>query len=161
MAKPLLCHSPWSVDATRCISYLTIEHRGAIDDQFHEAMGDWIFGCDICQDICPHNQGTLRKRIGQATAHAAYSPRREGFDLLEVLNWSEEDRRHAFIKSSMKRAKLEMMKRNALIAAGNALARSANPSLMARVETLAADDGESPLVRATAAAVLKRLRVRI
>jgi epoxyqueuosine reductase len=107
----------WSVDATKCISYLTIEHRGEIDPQYHEAMGDWIFGCDICQEVCPHNQPT--ERSSRAEIQPAYSPRRDSFNLLDVLGWSEDDRRRAFARSSMKRAKLHMMKRNAAIAAAN------------------------------------------
>jgi epoxyqueuosine reductase len=110
----------WSVDATRCISYLTIEHRSAIDEQYHAEMGDWIFGCDICQEVCPHNQPTDRTR--SAPANEAYAPRREGFDLLEVLGWDEAARHAAFAKSAMKRAKLDMMKRNAEIALENARA---------------------------------------
>jgi len=116
-ACPTQAISPWSVDASRCISYLTIEHRGPIDEKFHEAMGDWIFGCDVCQEVCPHNQPTARK--GAAAGHPAYEARREGFDLLKVLEWDEEARRQAFAKSAMKRATLSMMQRNAKIAARN------------------------------------------
>ena len=148
-ACPTSAISPWSVDATKCISYLTIEHRGEIDPKYHEAMGDWIFGCDICQVVCPHNQPTQRTQ--EAPVNPAYEPRREGFDLLEVLNWDEEARRQAFLKSAMKRAKLDMMKRNALIAVGNAIVRAPNPALQHRVESIAADSNESSTVRFSAA----------
>jgi epoxyqueuosine reductase len=116
-ACPTDAITPWSVDATACLSYLTIEHRGAIDRRFHEAVGDWIFGCDICQEVCPHNQSTDRSR--GADVFDAYTPRRDSFDLLEVLGWDETARREAFTRSAMKRAKLGMMKRNALIVARN------------------------------------------
>lgn len=116
-ACPTDAITPWSVDATKCISYLTIEHRSEIDKQFHEQIGDWIFGCDICQEVCPHNQPT--QRTTDAEAFNAYSPRNTSFDLRSILNWSEQDRRDAFIKSPMKRAKLEMIKRNAQIALNN------------------------------------------
>jgi len=122
-ACPTDAITPWSVDATKCISYLTIEHRGPIDETMHEPMGDWIFGCDICQEVCPHNQPTNRTR--EAPVHEAYEARRDSFDLLGVMNWTEDDRRAAFSRSALKRAKLPMMKRNAIIAAGNALARAA------------------------------------
>lgn len=56
-ACPTQAISDHSVDATRCISYLTIEHRDAIDTQFHAGMGDWLLGCDVCQEVCPHNSG--------------------------------------------------------------------------------------------------------
>ncbi|MCL4220759.1 MAG: tRNA epoxyqueuosine(34) reductase QueG [Phycisphaerales bacterium] len=115
-ACPTQAIRPYSVNATRCISYLTIEHRGEIEPEFRQAMGDWIFGCDVCQEVCPHNSARDEQR---GRVHPTYAPRRVGFDLLEVLNWSEDDRRAAFKGSALKRAKLEMMKRNAAIAAGN------------------------------------------
>ena len=152
-ACPTDAISPWSVDATRCISYLTIEHRTTIDQRFHEAMGDWIFGCDICQEVCPHNQPTERT-IG-ASANEAYAPRRNHFDLLDVLGWDEQARREAFTKSSMKRAKLGLMKRNALIAAGNVSAKSDCNALRAQIEAMAHDESESEIVRTTAEVVLK------
>ena len=157
-ACPTRAISPWSVDATRCISYLTIEHRGAIDENFHAAMGDWIFGCDVCQEACPHNQDTARRRKRDLEVHEAYSARREGFDLLDVLNWNEEARSAAFVKSSMKRAKLDMMKRNALIAAGNALRRKPEIELLRCIEQIRDREEEPKLVRDTASSVLRALR---
>ncbi len=152
-ACPTQAISPWSVDATRCISYLTIEHRSLIDECFHGPIGDWIFGCDICQEVCPHNQPTERSRA--APVHPAYAPRHQAFDLLEVLGWREEDRRRVFTRSALKRAKLSMMKRNAIIAAANATHASNRVELHARIESLARDPQEDPLVRRTAEAVLR------
>lgn len=163
-ACPTDAISPWRVDATRCISYLTIEHRSLIDEALHEEIGDWIFGCDICQEVCPHNQPTRRSR--SADIHSAYQARHADFDLLDVLNWDEQDRRDAFLRSSMKRAKLAMMKRNALIAVGNWLrtdsqvresAGSQGAALRARLEEIARDAREEVVVRETAAAVLRRI----
>lgn len=153
-ACPTDAITPWSVDATRCISYLTIEHRSAIVEEFHEPTGQWIFGCDICQDVCPHNQPTRRSR--RAQTYADYAPRRSSLDLADVLNWSEDDRRSVFAGSAMKRAKLNMMKRNALIAAGNALAAEDDAALRQRITQLAADSSEDELVRRTASKVLRR-----
>jgi epoxyqueuosine reductase len=157
-ACPTGAITPWSVDATRCLSYLTIEHRTAIDPGFHEAAGDWIFGCDVCQEVCPHNQPTARRR--GLRAHEAYAPRHGGFDLLEVLGWDEARRRDAFTRSALKRATLAMMKRNALVAAGHALALADRPALRRRVEAVAADPAEDAMVRATARAVVTRLTGR-
>src|SRR5262249_19105384 len=140
-ACPTGAIAPWSVDATRCISYLTIEHRGAIAAEFHESMGDWLFGCDVCQGVCAHNQPT--KRSMAAPVNEAYAPRPEfegGLALAEVLNWSEDDRRRAFAKSALKRAKLAMLKRNAIIVAGNERAR--DEKWRRRIEAIAADERE-------------------
>ena len=105
------------MDATKCISYLTIEHRSAIETALHEVMGDWVFGCDICQEVCPHNQATRAK--ADLSVNGTYTPRNVSLPLNEVLDWNEEDRQAAFRKSALKRAKLDMIKRNARIALTN------------------------------------------
>lgn len=120
-ACPTDAITPYSVDARRCISYLTIEHREPIDEGFHTAIGDWVYGCDICQEVCPHNSprpGDQLPAWGR-TINDAYTPIRDRFDLLEVIDWTEDDRREAFRGSAMKRAKLEMMQRNAEIVLKN------------------------------------------
>ncbi|MEQ8769965.1 MAG: tRNA epoxyqueuosine(34) reductase QueG [Phycisphaerales bacterium] len=151
-ACPTDAITPYSVDATRCISYLTIEHRAPIDSRFHAAMGDWVFGCDVCQEVCPHNSPREPGQLpeGGAARHRAYEPTRrpaDRFDLLEVLGWSAEDRSRVLSKSAMKRATLAMWRRNAAIAAGNALGSNDLPDLRARLATIASDDAEDPMVR--------------
>lgn len=113
-ACPTQAITPHRVDARRCISYLTIEHRSDIEPQLASKMGDWIYGCDICQEVCPHNSPKPADVLG-AQANPPYQSQRDRFDLLEVLGWSEHDRRDAFQGSAMKRAKLGMMQRNAAI----------------------------------------------
>jgi epoxyqueuosine reductase len=152
-ACPTGAITPYSVDARRCISYLTIERRGPIDPALFGAIGEWVYGCDVCQEVCPHNS----PRAGRGAAvRAEYEPRRASLGILDVLGWDEAARRGAFASSAMKRATLAMMKRNALIAAGNALARERDGALAARVREIAGDEGESELVRETARAVLER-----
>ncbi|HUO82554.1 MAG TPA: tRNA epoxyqueuosine(34) reductase QueG [Gammaproteobacteria bacterium] len=160
-ACPTDAITPWSVDATKCISYLTIEHRGVIDEKYHDAMGAWVFGCDICQEVCPHNQRTRAKR--QADVFPAYEPMREEFDLLAVLHWTEDDRRRAFARSAMKRAKLHMMHRNAAIAAGNALTKGHGVSnsevgraLSERLRAMAESADHPQSVRQAARSALRR-----
>lgn len=153
-ACPTDAITPYRVDASRCISYLTIEHRSSIDPEFHQALGDWIFGCDICQEVCPHNS-TRTGKVPTGRIHPAYTPKRVSFDLLEVLGWTEEDRRIAVAKSAMKRARLDMFQRNAIIAAGNSLRSRDDPYLRQKITHLANDREASGQVRDTARAVLE------
>lgn len=164
-ACPTSCISasgPRSVDATRCISYLTLEHRSPIDTALHPMMGDWIAGCDVCQEVCPYNNRVRGLGIGDQEDpqyHSAHTPRppAPAVSLLEVLNWTEDDRRAGFKGSTLKRIKLDMLKRNALIAAGNALAAGKNETLRDQIKRLADDAEQSEMVRLTAKQVLQRL----
>lgn len=107
--------APYQLDARRCISYLTIEHRGEIPPEFHEPIGEWLYGCDICQDVCPWN------RRAPAATDAALMPRfpTGTIDLRRVLEWSDEDYREALRGSAMKRVKLPVLERNAKIVERN------------------------------------------
>ncbi len=108
------------LDATRCISYLTIEKRGEIAPELGDKMGSLIYGCDICQDVCPWNQ-----RFSQDARLEAFHPRPflESNDsrtiAAAILDMDAEEYRSAFKGSAMKRAKLEGLKRNASIATRN------------------------------------------
>jgi epoxyqueuosine reductase len=104
--------APYQMDASRCISYFTIEHRGEIPGEFHEPIGEWIFGCDICQEVCPYN------RHAPYTKEARFVVRPPGPrpDLREILQWTEDDYRSNLRSSALKRAKLDMLHRNAVIA---------------------------------------------
>ena len=157
-ACPTQCIAPqgYQLDAARCISYLTIEQRGPIEPHFHAQMGDWIAGCDVCQEVCPFNQG---RGDGQAPSRPEYQARPPAprIGLLEVLNWDAPMRRDAFKRSALKRIKLDPFKRNALIAAGNSLRQKASEPLRQRIGELATDPGQSDLVRTTARQVLERL----
>jgi epoxyqueuosine reductase len=155
-ACPTQAIAPHSVDASRCISYLTIERRASIAPEFHEHIGEWLYGCDICQEVCPHNSPRpVGAEVG--TPRPEFASTRSSFDLLDVLGWDEAARSRAFQGSAMKRATLAMMKRNALIVAANHLRRRDDAALRRRIHELAADHSEPPLVRDTAQAVLDRM----
>jgi epoxyqueuosine reductase len=108
--------APYEMDAGRCISYLTIEHRGQIPTEFHAAMGDWLYGCDICQEVCPFNTHAP-KTTEPVFAVRAPAP---AADLSALLHWSDEDYRRTLADSAMRRATLDMLKRNAQIVIANA-----------------------------------------
>jgi epoxyqueuosine reductase len=153
-ACPTEAITPWSVDARKCISYLTIEHRTEIDSAFFPGVGTWLFGCDICQEVCPHNQPTERGE--KVLLHEEYTPIHDSLDVLDVLRWDEHARQVHFRGSSMKRAKLGMMRRNAVIVAGNILENETDNALHDALRLIAKGD-EDEMVRNTAIAVLKQL----
>lgn len=158
-ACPTGAITPFSVDASRCIAYTTIEHRSGIPPEIAASTGDWIFGCDVCQEVCPHS--VRKKRRRPPPIHPDYAPRRDSLDLLEILGWDDEARNTTLEGTAARRATLWMWKRNALVCAGNALlqspGRSGAEALRSRIERIAEDPQENAAVRGTAASVLERL----
>lgn len=155
-ACPTGAITPYSVDARRCISYLTIERREAIAPEFHQAMGQWLYGCDICQDVCPHNSPGAREP--EAGVHPAYGAEHPSLDLLGVLGWNDLEFERKFLGTAVRRVTLAMLKRNAIIVAGNMLACAQGP-LWERVRAIAGDEAEPEMVREAAARVVSRLGV--
>jgi len=107
--------APYVLDARRCISYLTIELRGPIPIDLRPRMGNWVFGCDVCQQVCPYN------RAPPAATWPALKPDRDraALPLLELLALGEERFRAAFRSTPVLRAKHRGLLRNACVAAGN------------------------------------------
>jgi epoxyqueuosine reductase len=106
---------PYQLDARKCISYLTIEHRGEIDPALKPQIGDWVYGCDICQDVCPWNSKAppaidehLQPRFASGTV-----------DLRQWLAWRDENYRATLRGSAMKRVKLPVLQRNLQIVLTN------------------------------------------
>jgi epoxyqueuosine reductase len=116
---------PYVLDASRCISYLTIELRGAIPQELREPMGKHLFGCDICQDVCPWNRKSPRTEVAEfkprAFAGLDASQDETLFipDLLRIANLTQEQFREVFRGSPVKRTKWQGLVRNACIALGN------------------------------------------
>ncbi len=119
---------PYVLDAAKCISYLTIELRDRIPESLRGKMGRHVFGCDICQDVCPWN------RKAAVSLEPAFQPRPGNVnpDLGELLRMEQADFSERFRKSPVKRSKLRGLLRNALVAAGN----SGHPGLLSQVEAL-------------------------
>lgn len=101
------------LDASRCVSYFTIERRGAIPEDFREGVGDWVFGCDICQEVCPWNRFS---RPGTAFP----APGDGSLDLEEAAGLDEAAFKARFAGTPLSRAKRRGLARNAALAMGNA-----------------------------------------
>jgi epoxyqueuosine reductase len=140
--------SPYIIDARRCISYLTIELRGPIPRSLRPLIGDHLFGCDICQAVCPWN------RKAPVTTDPAFEPRLayKALSPLDVLSLDHERYVEVFRKSAMKRAKLTGLKRNAAVVIGNRGDASVIGVLGERLE-----QEPEPLVRGHIAWALGRL----
>ncbi|HKA89784.1 MAG TPA: tRNA epoxyqueuosine(34) reductase QueG [Haliangiales bacterium] len=132
------------LDARRCISYLTIEHTGAIPRELRPRMGAMVFGCDVCQDVCPFN----------AAEHAPapeLAPAREPPDLVALLDLGAARFRRFVERTALRRVHRAQFLRNVCVALGNSGDASAIPALRRAMER------EGPLVRAHAAWALGRL----
>ena len=108
--------APYVVDARRCISYLTIEHRSAIPVEFREAIGNRIYGCDDCQLVCPWN------RFAEYTNEIDFQPRHDldTLSLLECFAWTSDDFYRKMEGSAIRRIGFECWQRNIVVALGNA-----------------------------------------
>jgi epoxyqueuosine reductase len=110
--------TPYVLDATKCISYLTIEHRGSIPDELKQKMGDWVFGCDICQDVCPWN----RRGPQQSEPAFVANERLNCLDIEQLFQSTEDSFRATYRHTPLWRTKRDGLLRNAAIALGNQLA---------------------------------------
>lgn len=121
---------PRRVDARRCISYLTIEHRGAIPEEFREAIGDRLYGCDQCLEVCPWN------RHAQVSREVRFHAREEIFRhrARDFLGLDEEGFRRVFAKSPIKRIKRSRFLRNVCVVLGNVGDEGDLPALRRAVE---------------------------
>lgn len=136
---------PHVLDARRCVSYLTIEHRGEIDPSLRPGIGEWLFGCDVCQDVCPWNRKSPSSRVPDfAPPRPLDSPR-------ALLGLDELEFRERFRGSALRRTKRSGLVRNAAIVLGNTRDDGAAPALRQ-----AAGDPDAT-VRSAAAWALARL----
>jgi len=140
--------APYQLDPTRCISYLTIEKRGTIPEDLRSGMGRQVFGCDICQDVCPWNRGAPLTKTSEVQPRAALvNP-----DLAWLAGLSLEEFREMFRGSPLKRARFNGLRRNVAIALGN----SGEERFLPVLEELSRD--EDGMVAEHARWALRRLR---
>ena len=133
---------PYILDARRCISYHTIENKGYINHSLRSQFGNWVYGCDVCQDVCPW------QRFTQTTDETAFHPlsdQQVAPPLTDLLSLTQETFLQRYQNSPIARIKRPRLVRNACIAAGN----WGNPSAIPHLKTLLNDN--SPLIRAHAA----------
>jgi epoxyqueuosine reductase len=136
------------LDARRCISYLTIENPGPIPRELRPLMGLHVFGCDICQEVCPFNAGAGSPAAPELAARSA---ERGAPDLIALLNLGTNQLRQLMARSAMRRAGRAQLRRNVCVALGNAGDARAIPALIRAL------DDRTALVRAHAAWALGRL----
>lgn len=140
---------PNQVDARRCVSYLTIENHGPIAPELRTGVGRRVFGCDVCQDVCPYNASPAPQGYAPELAP---EPQRSRVDLLHWLAQTSGDNRRLVRRSAMRRAGRNQLKRNAAVALGNSGDPRAIPALCAALTSEL-----SPLVRAHVAWALGKL----
>jgi epoxyqueuosine reductase len=139
--------APYKLDARKCLAYLTIEHKGAIPVEYREALGDRVFGCDDCLDVCPWNKWAV------ATREAHFAPRPHP-PLRETLAWTDEQFLTHFKGTPVERLGLARWHRNALTVLGNVGERADLPAAEALLGST------DPMVAEHAAWSVARLRDR-
>jgi len=118
---------PYVLDSRRCISYLTIEHKGSIPHDLRPGLGDWVFGCDICQEVCPWNQEP--EACDPSGAGGSQPPR-----LRDLIEMSREQFNRRFAGTAMRRTGWSRILRNAAVALGNSRSEAAVPVLEKALE---------------------------
>jgi epoxyqueuosine reductase len=124
--------SPYVLDATRCISYLTIELREAIPDELRSGVGDWVFGCDVCQDVCPWNRRMPPSEVSESeVGDTPFVPLADTnpLSLLPLFDLTDEQFRERFRRTPLWRAKRRGILRNAAVVLGNQRCAAALPIL--------------------------------
>lgn len=143
--------APGILDSRRCISYLTIENRDDIAEELRPGLGNWLFGCDVCQEVCPWN----RKAPAGVEPLLQERPDLEKVDLIELLGLSEEEFRHRFRGTALMRTKRRGLLRNAALVLGNTGGSDVLPALRR-----ALDDRE-PMVREAARWAIEQIERRV
>jgi epoxyqueuosine reductase len=145
--------APGELEPRRCVSYLTIEHRGPVTDDLAESVGERIAGCDACQEVCPYNAGVAREARVPAKAWLPAPPAGPFAVDLPAIATLRSGRYRAFVRgTALRRIPRRQLRRNALLALGN---REAPLNEDERQATRAGLEDEDPQIRAAAARVLR------
>ncbi|HEU4391198.1 MAG TPA: tRNA epoxyqueuosine(34) reductase QueG [Blastocatellia bacterium] len=141
---------PYVLDSRRCISYLTIENKGSISRQLREGLGEWVFGCDVCQEVCPFNRFSSGRAWDELSPEAGPGPLLDLCDVLAIE--TTEEFRARFAGTALMRPRRRGLLRNAAVVAANVGCTASVPMLTERVE----HDPE-PLIRSHALWALSKL----
>jgi len=141
--------APYVLDATRCISYLTIELRDSIPEPLRAGLGEWVFGCDVCQDVCPWNRRAPPVAIAEMQPRGDSNP----LALIPLFDLSDEQFRERFRRTPLWRSKRRGILRNAAIVLGNQRCCDALPALQRGLED------EELLVREACAWAIEQIEV--
>lgn len=146
--------APFQVDARRCLSYTTIEQRGFVAPELREQQGEWLFGCDICLEVCPFTKKSARRSVLGLDRPKELQPHRivQTWTLVDVLAMDEARYQAEFTGTAMRRATRSGLRRNAAVVLGNRGDDAALPAL------LVALGDEDPVVRGHAAWAIGRLQ---
>lgn len=148
--------APFQVDARRCLSYTTIEHRGFVAPELRQAQGEWLFGCDVCLEVCPFTRRSARRDVPdeQRPAELRTHPIVRTWTLVDVLAMDERRYEAEFTGTAMRRATRSGLRRNAAVVLGN---RRDEAALGALTQALTDED---PVVRGHAAWAIGRIDPR-
>jgi epoxyqueuosine reductase len=148
--------APFEIDARRCLSYTTIELRGFAAAELREKQGEWLFGCDVCIEVCPFTKKSSRRSVLGIDRPKELQPHRivQTWTLVDVLTMDEARYQSEFTGTAMRRATRSGMRRNAAIVLGN---RGDDAALPALLEALGDED---PVVRGHAAWAIARIQPR-
>lgn len=142
-----------TIDARKCISYLTIENKGAIPLEFREKVGNWLYGCDICQDVCPHNAKAKPTKVEEFKEIRIKNYRLNLAEILQIKN--DEEFLQIFAGTPLMRAKRRGLLRNACVVAGN----SGNKNLIPNLQKILVDE-EDEMLQEHAQWAIEKIRQR-
>ncbi len=152
-ACPTQCIQPdRTIDSRRCISFITIENKGPIPLELRKSVGGWVFGCDICQMVCPWNN----MRVGGESEYGVFQAFNDNIDLMEELDLTETEFKAKYAASPILRAKHKGYLRNVTIVAGN---NKTERAIQALIKLLSG--GNDPVIRGAAAWSLGQIRGRV
>ncbi|MEC8253796.1 MAG: tRNA epoxyqueuosine(34) reductase QueG [Planctomycetota bacterium] len=145
--------APFELDARRCLSYTTIEKRGFVPHALREAQGEWLFGCDVCLEVCPFTSRSKRSSLAGDDRPKELRPHRvvQTWTLIDVLEMDEERYQTEFVGTAMRRATRSGLRRNAAVVLGNQGDEGALPSLRVALRD------EDPVVRGHAAWAIAKI----